>query len=167
MTLRSTRTATIRPDARLAAFIAAALLIGQGTAGLVFALDPTARAGVQPAEVGLPAAMFVVIFTVIYAGMGTAAWRVLREPAPLAIDRPVLLAAIATGFVHTLLFWVSRGLPAILVADVNGVLAAVAVTALIARYCRAAVIWLLPYAGWMLLTTAIKIIVIATGHPLI
>ena len=52
MTLRSTRTATIRPDARLAAFIAAALLIGQGTAGLVFALDPTARAGVQPAEVG-------------------------------------------------------------------------------------------------------------------
>jgi tryptophan-rich sensory protein len=79
----------------------------------------------------------------------------------------VLLAAIGVGFVQTLLFWVSRGLPAILVADVNGVLVAVAVTALVAKYCRAAAVWLLPYATWMILTTGIEITVIATGHPLI
>jgi tryptophan-rich sensory protein len=144
----------------LVACIGVPLVIGQLISTLVFALDPTAAAGISPADVGLPAWWFALIFTVIYAGMGVAFWQVLRHRDALALPAGVLLAAISVGFLQTLLFWSARGLPAILVADLNAVLAAGAVTALMFRFCRPAAWWLLPWLGWMILTTILKIHVI-------
>jgi tryptophan-rich sensory protein len=141
--------------------IAVPLCIGQLVPALVFALDPTAARGISPADVGLPAWWFVLIFTAIYACMGIAFWQVLRHSQALTIPTRLLLAGVGAGFVQTLLFWSARGLQAILVADLNSVLVAGAVTALVFCYCRPAAWWLMPWLGWMIATTILKIIVIA------
>lgn len=150
-------------DWRLIACVLTPLLIGQCVPALVFALDSTAATGISPADVGLPAWWFVFIFSVIYSGMGVAIWQVLRDADTLTIPAGVLLAAIGVGFAQTLLFWSARGLPAILVADLNAVLMSAAVTALVFWFCRPAAWWLLPWVIWMMATTLLKILVIASA----
>lgn len=165
MSPTSIRPDDLRPDLPLALHLALPVAIGSSLPALVYALDPTAAEGISPADVGLPAGVFGAIFVVIYAGMGMAVWRV-RRAHTLGIDRRALIAAIGVGFAQTLLFWVSRGLPAILVHDLNSLLVAIAVVSFVAHYFRPAVPWLLPWLVWMFVTTGLKIAVLATGGPL-
>ena len=64
---------------------------------------------------------------------------------------------------QTLVFWAACGLPAILVADLTVDPIAAAVTACVFRFRRSAAWSLLPWLGWILATTVLRIGVCAAA----
>jgi tryptophan-rich sensory protein len=106
-------------------------------------------------RVAVPPWVFIVVWAIIHAGMGLAAWHLRRSSA---VDACVPLALLAVGFLHSNLFWLAEGLRSVAATDATGLLLAAVTTWAVARQSRAAARWLLPWLVWMPITLVIKIV---------
>lgn len=139
-------------------YVAVPVLLGQIPGAVAFAVDPDIARAIGMTEVPLAPWVFVVVWLVIYAGMGLAAWQLKRD---VSTGAEVPLAVLVAGFLQTTLFWLSDSLRAVAVADATGVLLAVTTVWVFSRYSRAAARWLLPWLVWMPITLILKIVVLA------
>jgi tryptophan-rich sensory protein len=122
---------------------------------LTFAINPNAAEDIGMTRVAVPPWVFVVVWAVIHAGMGLAAWQ-LRHSS--TVDACLPLALLAVGYLHSQLFWLAEGLRSVAATDATGVLLATVTAWAFARQSRAAARWLLPWLVWMPITLTIKLI---------
>lgn len=138
-----------------AAYVAVPLALSVIPGSVAFAINPDTAVDIGLTRVPLPPWVFIVVWAVIHAGMGLAAWR-LRSTEDYAVP----LALLVVGFLQTNLFWLSDGLRSVAAADATGLLLAVVTTWAVARQSRAAAWWLVPWVVWMPVTLAVKIAVL-------
>jgi tryptophan-rich sensory protein len=139
-----------------AAYVAVPLALSAIPGSVAFAVNPDTAVDIGLTRVPLPPWVFIVVWAVIHAGMGLAAWR-LRQSTE---DYAVPLALLVVGFLQTNLFWLADGLRSVAAADATGLLLAVVTTWAVARESRAAAWWLVPWVVWMPVTLAVKIAVL-------
>jgi tryptophan-rich sensory protein len=135
------------------------VVLGNIPGSVAFAVNPNTAVDIGLTRVPLPPWVFVVVWAVIHAGMGLAAWQLRRSIRDG--DACVPLALLAVGYLQTNLFWLSDGLRSVAAADATGVLLATVTTWVFARHSRAAARWLLPWLVWMPITLTVKIIALA------
>lgn len=141
-------------------FVLVPVLIGQIPGALAFTLNPEVATDLGMTQVPVPAGVFIVVWLVIKAGMGIAAWQLWRR-APRGSDVTVPLTVLIAGYLQTNLFWLADGLRSVAVTDATGLLLAAATVVVFFRYSASAARWLLPWLIWMPITLAIKIAAIA------
>jgi tryptophan-rich sensory protein len=146
-----------RPGGRSSAVLWAGipLVLANIPGSLAFAVNPNTAEDIGMTRVAVPPWVFIVVWAVIHAGMGLAAWQLRRSAAA---DACVPLALIAVGFLHSNLFWLAEGLRSVAATDATGLLLAAVTTWAVARQSRPAARWLLPWLVWMPITLVIKVV---------
>jgi len=137
------------------------LVLGNIPGSLAFAINPDTATDIGMTRVPVAPWVFVVVWAIIHAGMGLAAWQLRRSAAgESTVDACLPLALLAVSYVHTNLFWLSDGLRSVAATDATGLLLAAVTTWAFARQSRTSARWLVPWLVWMPITLAIKIAVL-------
>jgi benzodiazapine receptor len=135
------------------------LLVGFLPAALMFTLNSDAAAAIGLDQVPVPAALFIVVWIIVYPSMGVAA-SILWQRRSVA-DACVPLAVLIAGFLQTTAFWFTDSIQSTAVTDATGLLLAATTVWVVSRTSLTAARWLLPWLVWMPITLTLKLLVLA------
>lgn len=136
------------------------MVIGLLTAYLSFSLFPLDRT-YNPPVIYLPLWVFWFVWLILYPSMGMAAGHVWsnRKTADVRGAMVFYASVLVTNILFLPIANVSNGNPAIMTfMDVNGIITALLLGWLFARYSRKAFLWLLPLIIWMPITAIFKVL---------
>ena len=152
---------TSSPQWTAVLFALTPLIVGFIPPGLVFGLNPNAASSLGLNAVSIPAWVFIGVWVLAYPGMGLAAWLVWRRRAE--VDACVPIAALVAAFVVTLSFWLTDSLRMTATLDAINLVLAWTTVLVFSRYSRPAALSLLPWAIWMPITLAFKLLALSRG----
>ena len=107
----------------------------------------------------IPVWVFIGVWCVAYPGMGCAAWLVWRRRAETDVSVPI--SVLAASFLITLSFWLTNSLRMTATLDAIGLVLAWTMVWVYSRYSSRAALCLLPWAIWMPVTLAFKIVALS------
>jgi tryptophan-rich sensory protein len=149
------------PTWSAALFALVPLIVGFIPPGFVFALDSNAASSLGLSAVSIPAWVFIGVWVVAYPCMGLAAWTIWRSR--INTDACIPIAMLIACFLITLSFWLSNSLRMTATLDAISLVLAWTMVWVFSKYARSAALYLLPWAIWMPVTLAFKLIALSQG----